>query len=163
MYLLSTLLGGIIYLFNIKVIYNIPLTYLIIIIITIEVSILYIKEIKKIKTTYHNYYPINIQFKDQTTITTTGFLDTGNNLHDPYQKHPIIILMTKQKINSPYLLVPYYTASGEGLLKCYKPAKVTIEDKDYPFPLLVGVTNKKPPIEGIEVILHKEVIERMIK
>ena len=50
MYILSTLLGGIIYLFNIKVSNSMFLTYLIIIVISIEVMILYIKENKKMRS-----------------------------------------------------------------------------------------------------------------
>ena len=44
MYILSTLLGGIIYLFNIKVSNSMFLTYLIIIVISIEIMLLYIKK-----------------------------------------------------------------------------------------------------------------------
>ena len=47
MYILSTLLGGIIYLFNIKVSNSMFLTYLIIIVISIEIMLLYIKENEK--------------------------------------------------------------------------------------------------------------------
>ena len=56
MYILSTLLGGIIYLFNIKVSNSMFLTYLIIIVISIEIMILYIKENKKMRSIYNNYY-----------------------------------------------------------------------------------------------------------
>ena len=54
MYILSTLLGGIIYLFNIKVSNSMFLTYLIIIVISIEIMILYIKENKKMRSIYNN-------------------------------------------------------------------------------------------------------------
>ena len=47
MYILSTLLGGIIYLFNIKVSNSMFLTYLIIIVISIEIMLLYIKGERK--------------------------------------------------------------------------------------------------------------------
>ena len=59
MYILSTLLGGIIYLFNIKVSNSMFLTYLIIIVISIEIMILYIKENKKMRSIYNNYYEFN--------------------------------------------------------------------------------------------------------
>ena len=58
-YILSILLGGLIYLFNSKVTLNIYLNYLVIIILSIEVMTLYIKENKKIKNTYNNYYKVN--------------------------------------------------------------------------------------------------------
>ena len=54
MYLLSTLIGGIIYLFNVKVSNNIVINYFIIIVISSLVLILYIKENRKIKNIYNN-------------------------------------------------------------------------------------------------------------
>ena len=49
MYLLSVLLGGLIYLFNIRVSDSVFLSYFIIIVISVLTLILYIKEIKKIR------------------------------------------------------------------------------------------------------------------
>ena len=71
-YILSVLLGGIIYLFNIRVSDNILLSYLIIIIISIEVMILYIKENKKMKNTYNNYYRVDIYFRDKDKLYNTS-------------------------------------------------------------------------------------------
>ena len=69
MYILSTLLGGIIYLFNIKVSNSMFLTYLIIIVISIEIMILYIKENKKMRSIYNNYYKVDIYFKDREKLS----------------------------------------------------------------------------------------------
>ena len=63
MYILSVLLGGLIYLFNIRVTTNVFVTYFIIIIISMEVMFLYIKEMKKMKNNYNNYYNVDIWFK----------------------------------------------------------------------------------------------------
>ena len=158
-YLISTLLGGIIYLFNSNVKASIPLTYLIIIIISIEVTILYIKEIRKIKNTYNNYYKVDIYFKDKEKISVVGFLDTGNNLYDPYKKRPIIILSLKYKIEEKYLLVPYHTINGEGLLKCIKPDKIYIEGIGYKTNLLVAFSDSPTLIEGVDLILHKDLMK----
>ena len=68
-YILSILLGGLIYLFNSKVTLNIYLNYLVIIILSIEVMTLYIKENKKIKNTYNNYYKVDIYFKDREKLS----------------------------------------------------------------------------------------------
>ena len=95
MYILSVLLGGLIYLFNIKVTTNIFITYFIIIIISVEVMILYVKEIKKMKNIYNNYYKVDISFKDGKKLSLIGFVDTGNNLYDPYKKRPIILVSNK--------------------------------------------------------------------
>ena len=159
MYILSTLLGGIIYLFNIKVSNSMFLTYLIIIVISIEIMILYIKENKKIKNTYNNYYKVDIYFKDKEKISLIGFLDTGNNLYDPYKKRPIILVDKKYQKEDKFILVPYHTINGEGLLKCIKPEKVYIEKIGYKNNLLVAFSSSPSTINGVEVLLHKDLMK----
>ena len=158
-YILSILLGGLIYLFNSKVTLNIYLNYLVIIILSIEVMTLYIKESKKIKTTYNNYYKVDIYFKDKEKISLIGFLDTGNNLYDPYKKRPIILVDKKYQKEDKFILVPYHTINGEGLLKCIKPEKVYIEKIGYKTNLLVAFSSSPSTINGVEVILHKELMK----
>ena len=155
-YILSILLGGLIYLFNSKVTLNIYLNYLVIIILSIEVMTLYIKENKKIKNTYNNYYKVDIYFKDKELI---GFLDTGNNLYDPYKKRPIILVDKKYQKEDKFILVPYHTINGEGLLKCIKPEKVYIEKIGYKNNLLVAFSSSPSTINGVEVLLHKDLMK----
>lgn len=158
-YILSILLGGLIYLFNSKVTLNIYLNYLVIIILSIEVMTLYIKESKKIKNTYNNYYKVDIYFKDKEKISLIGFLDTGNNLYDPYKKRPIILVDKKYQKEDKFILVPYHTINGEGLLKCIKPEKVYIEKIGYKTNLLVAFSSSPSTINGVEVLLHKELMK----
>lgn len=158
-YILSILLGGLIYLFNSKVTLNIYLNYLVIIVLSIEVMTLYIKENKKIKNTYNNYYKVDIYFKDKEKISLIGFLDTGNNLYDPYKKRPIILVDKKYQKEDKFILVPYHTINGEGLLKCIKPKKVYIEKIGYKTNLLVAFSSSPSTINGVEVILHKELMK----
>ena len=153
-YILSILLGGLIYLFNSKVTLNIYLNYLVIIILSIEVMTLYIKENKKIKNTYNNYYKVDIYFKDKEKISLIGFLDTGNNLYDPYKKRPIILVDKKYQKEDRFILVPYHTINGEGLLKCIKPEKVYIEKIGYKTNLLVAFSSSPSRINGVDVILR---------
>lgn len=159
MYILSTLLGGIVYLFNVKVINSIPLTYLIIIIIAIEVMILYIKESKKMKSIYNNYYKVDIYFKDKDMISLVGFVDTGNNLYDPYKKRPIILVSSRYKREDNFILVPYHTLSGDGLLKCIKPDIIFIEGIGYKGNVLIAFSDSPNLINGVDVILHKDVMK----
>lgn len=158
-YILSILLGGLIYLFNSKVTLNIYLNYLVIIILSIEVMTLYIKENKKIKNTYNNYYKVDIYFKDKEKISLIGFLDTGNNLYDPYKKRPIILVDKKYQKEDKFILVPYHTINGEGLLKCIKPEKVYIEKIGYKNTLLVAFSSSPSTINGVEVLLHKDLMK----
>ena len=158
-YILSILLGGLIYLFNSKVTLNIYLNYLVIIILSIEVMTLYIKENKKIKNTYNNYYKVDIYFKDKEKISLIGFLDTGNNLYDPYKKRPIILVDKKYQKEDKFILVPYHTINGEGLLKCIKPEKVYIEKIGYKTNLIVAFSSSPSTINGVEVLLHKDLMK----
>ena len=158
-YILSILLGGLIYLFNSKVTLNIYLNYLVIIILSIEVMTLYIKENKKIKNTYNNYYKVDIYFKDKSKISVVGFIDTGNNLYDPYKKRPIILLSNKYIREDNYILVPYYTMSGEGLLKCIKPNIIFIDGIGYRENVLIGFSDSPKLIDGVDVILHKDIMK----
>lgn len=158
-YIISILIGGVIYLFQVKVTSDSIISYLIIIVIAIEVLVLYIKEIKKIKDNYNNYYKVNIYFKDKEKISVVGFLDTGNNLYDPYKKRPIILLDNKYIREDNYILVPYHTLSGDGLLKCIKVDVVFIEGIGYKGNVLVGFSDKTNVIEGADVILHKDLMK----
>ena len=159
MYILSILLGGLLYLFNIRVTTNVFLTYLIMIVISIEVMILYIKEMKKMKNNYNNYYKVDIFYKDGEKISLIGFVDTGNNLYDPYKKRPIILVSNKYKKEDNFILVPYFTAGGEGLLKCIKPDKIFIEGVGYQSNLLIGFSDSPKLIDGVDVILHKDLMK----
>jgi len=159
MYILSVLLGGLLYLFNVRVTSNALVSYIVIIIISLEVMILYVKEIKKMKNIYNNYYDIDIIFKDGYKLSLIGFVDTGNNLYDPYKKRPIILVSSKYKREDNYILVPYYTAGGDGLLKCVKPSFVYIDGKRYRGSLLVGFSDSSKLLDGVDVILHKDIMK----
>lgn len=159
MYILSTLLGGIIYLFNIKVSNSMFLTYLIIIVISIEVMILYMKENKKMRSIYNNYYKVDIYFKDREKLSLIGFIDTGNNLYDPYKKRPVIIVPNKYIKEDKYILVPYHTINGNGLLKCIKPDIIFIDGIGYKGNVLIGFSDSFNFGDGVDVILHKDIMK----
>ena len=158
MYILSTLLGGIIYLYNIKVSNSMFLTYLIIIVISIEIMLLYIKENKKMRSIYNNYYKVDIYFKDREKLSLIGFVDTGNNLYDPYKKRPVIIVPNKYIKEDKYILVPYHTINGNGLLKCIKPDIIFIDGIGYKGNVLIGFSDSFNFGDGVDVILHKDIM-----
>ena len=159
MYILSTLLGGIIYLFNIKVSNSMFLTYLIIIVISIEIMLLYIKENKKMRSIYNNYYKVDIYFKDREKLSLIGFVDTCNNLYDPYKKRPVIIVHNKYIKEDKYILVPYHTINGNGLLKCIKPDIIFIDGIGYKGNVLIGFSDSFNFGDGVDVILHKDIMK----
>ena len=160
MYILSVLLGGIIYLFNIRVTSNPLVTYLIIIIISIEVMILYIKENKSIKNIYNNYYDVDICFKDGDKLSLVGFMDTGNNLYDPYFNRPIIILNKGIDLDlKKVIFVPFETLNSKGIMKCFLVDKIFIRNIGYRENVLIGLSNDKFHISGVDIILHRDLME----
>lgn len=156
MYIVSVILGGLLYLFNIKI-DNSIIYYLVIIVIGGEVTILHCKEMSKLKNNYNNYYQVDIYF-DKDNISLMGFLDTGNNLYDIYKHRPIIIVNKKYERDDRFLLVPYNTVSGDGLLKCVKP-KYIVVDNNVVRNVLVAFSDNIRFIDGVDVILHKDVMK----
>ena len=93
-------------------------------------------------------------------------MDTGNKLVDPYKKRPIILL-NKDLIDFSYmdintLLVPYDSLNNHGLLKCIIPDKIFIEGVGFKDNFLVGISNEKIKMDGIDCILSSKLIEREI-
>ena len=142
-----------------KVSDNIILSYLIIIIISIEVMILYIKENKKMRNVYNNYYKVDICFQDKNKVSLIGFVDTGNNLYDPYKHRPIVLISSKYVTCDKYILVPYYGINSDGILKCIKPDYIFIENIGYKTNLLLGISDSMKLIDGVDVILHKDLMK----
>ena len=86
-------------------------------------------------------------------------VDTGNNLYDPYKKRPVIIVSDKYIKEDKYILVPYHTISGNGLLKCIKPDIIFIDGIGYKGNVLIGFSDSFNFGDGVDVILHKDIMK----
>lgn len=151
LFTLSFSIGGVMYLLMDKGIYN----YLVLIIGFIVVNIMYIKQMKKMKNNYLDYYKVEIVYKNNY-FKLTGYLDTGNKLYDPYHHRPVILIDKKFKYNlEDVIYVPYVSLNEEKIIKCLKPDKVIINNKVY-LNCLVGLSNQKFKIDGIDCILHSK-------
>lgn len=166
LYIISIILGGTIYLINNQIssinnglIFtsnNLKINLFLLIIITPIIIYKYLITTKNYQITYSNYYDIDIYYND-LCIKGTAFLDTGNNLKDPYFKRPII-LINKELINEPVktFLVPYSVVNNQkGLLEVFSPKKIIINNKKCKKTLL-GLSDVN--INGIKIILNKEVL-----
>ncbi|MEG0826260.1 MAG: sigma-E processing peptidase SpoIIGA, partial [Bacilli bacterium] len=89
-----------------------------------------------------------------------SYLDTGNKLHDPYNKAPIILLNKKLFPNniSAYIYVPYNTINNEGILKCIKLEKIVIEGVGERKNVLAGLTDNIK-IDAVDCILNMKLLE----
>ena len=160
-YLVSIILGGGMYLLSDSFSYSsnglmlykngMSFNYLVLLILSPVIIFFYIRETKKLKNSYSNYHKVDIVI-NRKTYHLNGYLDTGNNLYDPYKKRSVILVNIELDYKNNFIYVPYSSLNHEGVVKCLKPKKVLIdgiEFKDY----LVGLSNNKFKIEGIDCIL----------
>ena len=158
-YLLSIILGGSLYLFEINVY---ALNYHLLLLITPLIIYFYIKENIKYKTIYSNNYVVEI-YLDNNVYKLEGMIDTGNELKDPYKKRGVILVNLKIDYTKyKYLFVPYNALNTEGIIPCIKPDKVIIEDKVYKN-YLIGLSKDKFNLHGVECILPNQFKEDLWK
>ena len=75
---------------------------------------IYIKESKMFKEIHNNIYKVKLEVENKI-YELNGFMDTGNNLVDPYFYKPIILI--NKKINSKkIIIVPCSVVLGSGSL-----------------------------------------------
>lgn len=172
LYLSSIILGGGIYLLDIQLNYKnqglmfidsgFGVNMIVLIIISPFIIYSYIKSMKKMRNNYSNFYKVDLYYRDKV-YKFDAFLDTGNRLYDPYKKRPIVIINTdKIKINyEDAMLVPYITASGSSVLKCVIVEKLVIDNNHEVKDVLVGISKEKFQIEGINMLLHNDLIGGM--
>ena len=174
LYTSSIILGGFLYFLNLQFSYKnkglafyfngLSINVIILIILSPIIIYAYIKQALELKNNYSNYYNIDIYLKNGKIIPATAFLDTGNILEDPYKKRPIILL-NKELLTIDYnkdkiLLVPYDSLNNHGLLKCIIPEKIFIQGIGFKKNFLIGISNEKIKLDGIDCILNKKLIER---
>lgn len=165
LYIISIILGGSIYLLsdsislkNNALVFNnngLEINLILLIILSPFIIYMYIRQNNKREITYSNYYDISIYY-DNEVINAVGFLDTGNNLKDPFFSRPIILIdksLIKKKINT--FLIPFYTVNNHDLLEVFKPKKIVINNKTIKR-VLIGITNVN--IDGIKIVLNKEAL-----
>lgn len=169
-YLVSMLLGGVMYFFSNQFMLsddglvskdNKMLRYFIMVIISIVFVYWYLFRFKDLMNNYSSYYKCLIYIDDDNKISLSGFLDTGNKLKDPYSNKNIVLVNKEVlgdiRIRSP-IYVPYNSLNNHGLLTCFKVKKIVIDGKEND-DFLVGISNEKMYIDGIDCILNTRLME----
>ena len=82
-------------------------------------------------------------------------LDTGNKLCDPYKRRSVIILnknisIDTKKLKSIY--VPYKALNTEGVIKCYIPDEVIINNHVFTNSL-IGISKEDINLDDVDCIL----------
>lgn len=161
----SLVMGGFIYFLNLKLKNNLIenellSSYLILIIFSPIILYIYIRACLKIKYKYSLVYKIDI-YVNNKIFKLNAYYDTGNTLLDPYKKRSILIVNKNifNNLKTNYLIVPINTISGSYLLKCFKPSKVFISSVGYIKEVLVGLSEEKIKLEGIDCLINKKILE----
>jgi len=173
LYTSSILLGGFLYFLNLQFSYKneglvfyfegLSVNVVVLIVLSPIIIYAYVKQGLLLKNHYSNYYNVDIYFRDGNVIPVTAFMDTGNKLEDPYKRRPIILL-NKELVKLDYnrekiVLVPYDAINHHGLLKCIIPEKIFIQGVGFREDFLIGLSNEKIMIDGVDCILHSKVLE----
>lgn len=165
LYVLSIVLGGSLYLINDSLGYKVSgylfinngysINLIVLIIISPLIIYLYVKEFLKYKKRINTVYDVIIKI-GKKCINVSGFLDTGNKLIDPYFHRPIILLNKKYiKINNKNIIyVPYNSLNNNGLLKCFKPEYILIDNKKYTN-CLIGIIDNL----NMDCILNERILD----
>lgn len=171
-YILSIFLGGVMYFLNYTFSYKnkglvffsngLSINFIVMFILSPVILYFYIKEKKQKGENQSNYYLVDIYIKDKK-YQLTGYLDTGNTLKDPYKKRPVIITNDKrfQPLIEQAILVPYETIGNKGIIKCMKPDKVVIENKEF-LNCLIGKSNKEFKLDDSDCILPNKFKEELL-
>lgn len=121
----------------------------------------YMRSFKELKNHYSQYYTCKIYFDEENCLEVQAFLDTGNQLKDPYSNKSIVLLH-EDKIDKSKkytkLYVPYHSLNHQGLLTCCKALKLEIDGKCCE-QFLVGLSTENFFIDGIDCIINNRVME----
>ena len=176
LYTSSILLGGFLYFLNLQCSYQqeglvfyfsgLSVNVIVLIVLSPIIIYAYVKQGLELKNRYSSYYQIDIYLKDGEVIPVTAFLDTGNHLEDPYLRRPIILL-NKELLDFSYgkykmVLVPYEALNHHGILKCIIPEKIFIQGVGFRDNFLIGLSNEKIRIDGVDCIMNSRLLEREV-
>lgn len=168
----SIILGGLLYFLNNQFSYKqegfifihsgTSLNIIVIIISSPVIFYLYLKMMREEKEKGKLLHKVIIKYKDKV-LNILGYLDTGNNIKDPYKKRSIIIVNSSDinlKIEE-VLLVPFKTIDNEGVIRCVEIDELVIDNNLIKNKYLLGVISKDIEIEGARCILPNTLKEEM--
>ena len=155
-YLVSIVLGGTLYIINIKTSFYQNMIYLILMFPSI--LIIFIKEYKKYKFNIQDSYDVVIDVVNKT-YSFKGFIDTGNSLKSPISNKGVILINEDIDTSMSYY-IPYKALNYEGVLKIIKPDKIIINNKEIKS-CLIGISKNEINVSGFNCILPNRLKEEL--
>lgn len=156
LYLSGIILGGFeYYLYNeFQVDAKMGIKYLVVLVLSPLVLIVYYKLHKKFKNDYNNRHKLKVLY-DGHTFEGVGYLDSGNKLTSPINGKKIILIEKEYILYHKLKLtpIPYNALNHHGLLYCFTPDKVIVDEKEYK-DILIGLSEVKFNIDGCNTLLN---------
>lgn len=162
LYFVSIILGGFLYFINNTFSYKVEgllfinngfsINLILLFLISPIIIYIYIKE-NKLHKKINNLHIVTIKYLNKT-YTYSAYLDTGNNLYDPYFHKPVCILYDSKIDIKNIIYIPYNTLSETGMLKGFKVEEMIIDNKDVYKNVLIGISDNKFNLFSCDMILH---------
>ena len=164
-YLISMILGGFLYLFDISFTYQnkgvvffgngLGLNLVVIVILAPIFLLFYSKQYKKDKVKMSITHSVEI-YVGHKVYYLKGMLDTGNQLKDPCTGKSVILINSTVGIPMPrYFYVPYKALNTEGVIPCCKVERVIVDDHVFS-KCLIGISKDRFSLGGIDCILPNQ-------
>lgn len=147
-YLISIIVGGVIYLFDLRD-YSI-FYYVSLIGLSLGVIAVFVFELLSYKEKYQNKYLVTIYYQNKR-YQLEGFIDTGNRLVSPIKKEAVILVNLSLDIKR-VIYVPYKALNTSGVIPCIRPDRIVINDHEFNH-CLVGISKDKFELNGMDCIL----------
>lgn len=171
LYMVSIILGGFLYYVNDSLSYKntgliffhngFSINFILIIVLTPIIIVMHVIQSRRLKEEYSKKYEVDLTFLNGKISHLTGFLDTGNNLYDPYKKRPIIII--NEDVLKGYkprcILVPCVTVNKESMLRCFRIKKLVVNKKVIEEDVLIGISDNNFKMDGVDLLLHKKILK----
>ena len=169
-YLISMILGGFLYLFDISFTYEnqgvlffghgLGLNLVFILVLSPIFLYFYVKEYKKTKAKTSVIHSVEI-YVNHDVFRLKGMLDTGNQLRDPTTGKSVILVSRNVPISmSRYFYVPYKALNTEGIIPCCKVYRVIVDDVVFS-KCLVGLSKDTFSLGGVDCILPNQFKEEL--
>ena len=155
-YLISFQLSGIIYLLDLKT--NPVFYYLVLIISSILIVFILLKEINTWKYTLKDKYTVKIIIKKKEYLLE-GMIDTGNQLKSLFSNKGIILVNLNIKVDR-IIYIPYKALNTNGVLPCIKADKIIINNQEIKN-CLIGLSKEEFSLEQGNCLLPNKLKEEL--
>lgn len=168
LYMSSIILGGFLYLLNLEfsykhvgiIFYNngLSINFIFLIIFSPIILYIYIKQTKKLRYNYSNYYKAEIFIKNKK-YKYTAYMDSGNVLVDKLTHKPVILIDKRKLLFNikEFRLIPYMGINGSNMIKVIKIDRLIFNNNEYSN-VLLGIMDKIS-LDGVDIILNRKLLE----